>query len=149
MKFLILHGPNLNLLGDREPGLYGSATLDEINGAILAWGDRHGVLVSTEQTNSEARLIDLIHDAAGWADGIVINPAGLAHTSVCLTDAVRATDIPVVEVHLTNIFARESFRRTSLLAEACLGVVAGLGPYGYIAACSTLLEYRKRNELSE
>lgn len=149
MKFLILHGPNLNLLGDREPELYGSATLDELNRAILAWGDCHGVSVSTEQTNSEARLIDLVHDAARWANAIVMNPAGLAHTSVCLADALRAVDVPVVEVHLTNIFAREGFRRTSLMAEACLGVVAGLGPYGYIAACSALLEYVKRNKLSE
>jgi 3-dehydroquinate dehydratase-2 len=146
MKVLILHGPNLNLLGDRERELYGTTTLDELNRALEAWGDRHGVSVRTEQTNSEARLIDCLHDAAGWADGVVMNPAGLAHTSVCLADAVRAIAVPVVEVHLTNVFAREDFRRRSLVAEACLGVVAGLGPYGYIAACSSLLEQKERNE---
>ena len=149
MKFLVLHGPNMNLMGVREPEVYGSVTLDELNRAVLAWGKRHDVAVTIEQTNSEAVLIELIHDAAEWADGIVMNPAGLTHSSVCIADALRAVGVPAIEVHLTNIFAREGFRRTSLIAEACLGVVAGLGPYGYIAACASLLEYVQRETFAD
>jgi 3-dehydroquinate dehydratase-2 len=148
MKFLILHGPNLNLIGIREPEVYGSVTLDELNNAILTWGKRHDVAVTIEQTNSEAVLMELIHDAAGWANGIIMNSAGLTHSSVCIADALRAVGVPTIEVHLTNIFAREGFRRTSLVAEACLGVIAGLGPYGYIAACASLLEHIQRNEFA-
>ncbi len=144
MRVLVIHGPNLNLLGKREPEFYGSFSLDEINSMLRSWAKEKEVEIAIEQSNSEGRLIDLLHDRQDWADGIVINPAGLAHTSVCLADALRAIGVPAIEVHLSNIFSREPFRRTSLVAEACVGMIAGLGPYGYIAACTAL--YRRKAE---
>jgi 3-dehydroquinate dehydratase-2 len=138
-RILVANGPNLNLLGGREPEVYGTTTLAEIEARLRAqasrWRDLELVFV---QSNSEGALIDWLQAQAPAAAGIVINPGGLAHTSVALRDALAALGRPTVEVHLTNIHAREPFRRRSLLAGACLGVVCGLGPFGYEAALDGL-----------
>lgn len=128
---LILHGPNLNLLGQREPVIYGSQTLDQINASLALLGDQLGVQILARQSNSEGQLIDIIQDARNWAVGIVINPAGYTHTSVALRDAIAATGLPTVEVHLSNIFKRESFRQQSLIAPVCIGTISGFGAYSY------------------
>ena len=113
---LILHGPNLNLLGTREPEVYGNWTLDDINDALISSGADMGVQVRCFQSNREGELIDALHDARDWAGGVVFNPGAFTHTSVALRDAISAIEIPVVEVHLSNVYAREEFRHKSLLA---------------------------------
>ena len=139
---LVLHGPNLNLLGSREPRHYGHATLDDINRALVSRGEAVGAAVETFQNNHEGALIDRIHQAAhDQVDFIVINPAGYTHTSVALRDALAATAIPFVEVHLSNIYARESFRHHSYFSDLAVGVVSGLGAHGYELA----LEYALRH----
>lgn len=139
-RILVIHGPNLNLLGRREPAVYGAMTLEEVDALLRGWAESHHVTMRVEQTNHEGAMIDLIHQGMGWADGLVINPGGYAHSSVALADAVRGCGIVAVEVHLTNIFARESMRRRSIVAQACRGIVAGLGAQGYLAACEALVE---------
>ena len=138
IHLLVLHGPNLNLLGGREPEVYGSETLDQINDKIRRWSSSHDVEIQILQSNHEGELIDTLHIQSQWADGIVLNPGGLAHTSVCLHDAVKAVGIPTVEVHVSNIFSRESFRRESIVSRSCVGIIAGFGGEGYIAACEQL-----------
>ena len=139
---LVLHGPNLNLLGSREPQHYGLATLDAIDRALVAQGQRVGALVETFQHNHEGNLIDRIHEAArDHTDFIIINPAGYTHTSIALRDALAATAIPFVELHLSNIYARESFRHHSYFSDLAVGVVSGLGAQGYELA----LEYALRH----
>ncbi len=130
-KILILHGPNLNLLGRREPDVYGSQTLAEIDSRMQALGAGLGLEVRSFQSNSEGALIDALHDAAGWASGVVFNPGAYTHTSVALRDAVAAIGIPVIEVHLSNTQAREAFRRRSMIAPVCAGIVAGFGWRSY------------------
>ncbi|MEP7198563.1 MAG: type II 3-dehydroquinate dehydratase, partial [Chloroflexota bacterium] len=131
MRFLVLHGPNLNLLGTREPHLYGTLTLDEINRRLQEWAAAHEVELKILQSNHEGALIDAIQDAAAWANGIVINGAGFTHTSVVLRDAITAVHLPTIEVHLSNIHAREKFRHVSLTAPVCRGQICGLGWIGY------------------
>ena len=143
MRILVLHGPNLNLLGQREPEIYGRTTLSEIEGRLQSLAAEHGATLETFQSNHEGALIDRLQDAIGAFDGIVLNPGGLTHTSVALRDAVVATGVPVVEVHLSNIYAREPFRRTSLITDVVLGQVCGLGPIGYEAALRALIERLK------
>lgn len=130
-KILILHGPNLNLLGMREPEVYGALTLADINARLITLGAKLGVEVRTFQSNSEGALIDALHDARGWASGVVFNPGAYTHTSVALRDAIAAIEIPVVEVHLSNVYAREEFRHKSLLAPLCLGKISGFGWESY------------------
>ena len=140
MKILILHGPNLNLLGEREPGVYGSVTLEEINRRLVAFGLELGAEVQTFQSNHEGELIDQLHQARKWANGVVFNPGGYTHTSVALRDAVSAIRIPVVEVHLSNVQARDEFRHRSMIAPVCLGSIAGFGWRSYLLAVSALVQ---------
>jgi len=140
MKILILHGPNLNLLGTREPEVYGSMSLDDINNKLIELGEELGVEVKCLQSNHEGMLIDALHDAQTWASGVVFNPGGYTHTSVALRDAILAIQIPVVEVHLSNVYAREEFRRTSLLSAVCKGKITGFGWRSYALALRALAE---------
>ena len=130
MRILVLHGPNLNLLGQREPEVYGHTTLEEIDRDLEAWAREHGVPLQVVQSNHEGRLIDEIHASRGACDGILINPGGLGHTSVALRDALAAAP-PAVTVHLSNVHAREPFRQVDLIAPVCVGGVFGFGPDAY------------------
>jgi 3-dehydroquinate dehydratase-2 len=137
-RVLVIHGPNLNLLGEREPGVYGSGTLAELDASLQALADELGVDLTIRQSNHEGNIIDWIHGArAGQMsaqDGLVINPGGFTHTSVAIHDALRAVSIPVVEVHLSNLYRRESFRHESVTGVACAGIIMGLGHASYLLA---------------
>jgi len=138
MKILVLHGPNLNLIGTREPTIYGSITIDEINSAISALALELGLEVSIFQSNSEGALIDRIHSAIGVFDGILINPAAYTHSSIAIRDALSAVALPVVEVHLSNIHRREEFRSRSFIAPVALGQISGFGPDSYLLGIRAL-----------
>ena len=140
-RILLLNGPNLNTLGTREPALYGGATLDDVVRVLTAAGAAFDPPVEIEayQSNHEGALIDRIQLRGRSSAGVIINPGGLTHTSVSLRDALAATDAPIVEVHLTNIHARESFRHTSFIAPIALGQIAGLGANGYLLALNALV----------
>jgi 3-dehydroquinate dehydratase II len=144
MRVLVLHGPNLNLLGEREPEIYGSQTLAELNAAIGAAAKELGVEVRCEQHNCEGAIIDALHAARKTYQGIVINPGAYAHYSYALRDAITAIAIPTIEVHLSNIAARESFRHASVTATACRGVMSGFGASGYALALRALREILAR-----
>jgi 3-dehydroquinate dehydratase-2 len=131
MQILVIHGPNLNLLGTREPEIYGHTTLAQIDAMLAAAAKQAGYELECHQSNHEGVLIDRIQEARGVAAGILVNPAGLTHSSVSLRDALAASELPVVEVHLSNVFARESFRRHSYVSGVALGVVSGFGPESY------------------
>lgn len=131
MKILILHGPNLNLLGQREPGVYGTLTLSEINERLEADAADLQVAIECRQSNHEGTLIDWIHEAMGQFDGVVINPGGYTHTSVAIRDAIAGTALPTVEVHLSNIHKREAFRHHSYIAPVAIGQISGFGPESY------------------
>jgi 3-dehydroquinate dehydratase-2 len=129
---LVLHGPNLNLLGLREPGVYGTLTMQEIDSQLVELGKNFEVEVRCFQSNHEGALIDALHDARTWAVGVVFNPGGYTHTSVALRDAISAISIPVIEVHLSNVHAREEFRHKSMISAVCAGTISGLGVQSYL-----------------
>jgi len=131
-KVAVIHGPNLNLLGQREPAIYGSTTLEEINSRLSETADSIGASLTFFQSNHEGELVEHIHSLTGAADAILINAAAYTHTSVALRDALSSVGIPYVEVHLSNVHARESFRHTSLLAEKALGIICGFGVESYL-----------------
>ncbi|UCC62861.1 MAG: type II 3-dehydroquinate dehydratase [Anaerolineae bacterium] len=130
-RIQVIHGPNLNLLGQREPKVYGRVTLAEIDARLQAYAAKVGVEVQTFQSNSEGAIVDAVHGAAGWADGLVINPGAYTHYSYAIRDAIAAVGLPAVEVHLSNVYAREPFRHTSVIAPVCVGQVTGFGPQSY------------------
>ena len=139
-RVLVIHGPNLNLLGSREPNVYGRKTLDEINTALATLGQRLGVAVDALQSNHEGAIVDRIQKAIGAYDGVIINAAAYTHTSVAIRDALAMLSVPVVEVHLSNIHKREPFRHTSLTAAVVTGQIVGLGPLGYQLALRAIAE---------
>ncbi|MEK6814213.1 MAG: type II 3-dehydroquinate dehydratase [Nitrospirota bacterium] len=143
-RLLVLHGPNLNLLGTREPGIYGSATLAEIDVRIREECQALGAEVRILQSNHEGALVDAIQGARTTADALVLNAAAYTHTSVAIRDAVAALQVPVVEVHLSNIFARERFRRRSLLSDVVSGVITGFGPESYVLGVRAALSLLSR-----
>ena len=143
MKFLVLHGPNLNLLGEREPAIYGSMSLDDINAKLSELGKTLGAEVECLQSNHEGALIDALQDARTWASGVVFNPGGYTHTSVALRDAISAIQIPVVEVHLSNVYAREEFRHASMISAVCKGKVVGFGWRSYELGLRGLIDIIK------
>ena len=147
-KVLAIHGPNLNMLGKREPLVYGTTTLAEINETLVALGRANGIEVETFQSNHEGSIVEKIQsivkngeeNSGGDCDGLIINPAAYTHTSVAIRDSVALLDIPVIEIHLSNIYARETFRHKSMLSDIVNGHIVGLGAYGYVAALNALLE---------
>jgi len=146
LKILLIHGPNLNLLGKRSPEIYGTTGLDEINARVRDIAEEGGAELRVFQSNSEGALIDAIHDAANWADGIVINPGAYAHYSLAIRDALASIPLPAIEVHLSNIYAREEFRQHSVISPVVAGCISGLGWRSYacgIQAMIGLLKDRK------
>ena len=138
MKILVINGPNLNLLGIREPGIYGNSTYEDLLNLIKSHCDEKGIEVSFYQSNHEGDLVDAIHEARTTADGIVINPGAYTHTSIALLDAVHAVNVPTVEVHISDVSKREAFRQISYIREACVKTIQGKGFAGYLEAVDFL-----------
>ncbi len=134
MRILILNGPNLNLIGKREPGVYGSATLAELEARLMDFAKERGIEASCAQSNSEGALIDSIHAVEGVYSAIILNAGAYTHYSYAIRDAIAAVDLPVIEVHISNIYAREAFRSTSVIAPVCAGSISGFGLDGYFMA---------------
>ncbi len=140
MKILVLNGPNLNLLGEREPEIYGKDSFEELGRKIEGWAKELGMVVDIRQSNHEGDLVDAIQEARTWASGIVLNAGALTHSSYALRDVIAAVKIPVVEVHLSNVFAREEFRKRSIISPVCIGQISGFGHLSYHLALQALRE---------
>ena len=138
LRVLLLNGPNLNLLGTREPAIYGAETLDAIVQRATEYAQSLGIELRHVQSNHEGALIDALHDARNWADGVILNAGAYTHTSIALYDAIRAVGLPTIEVHLTNIYAREPFRHKSVIAPACVGQISGFGAHSYLLAVQAM-----------
>ncbi len=136
----VLNGPNLNMLGGREPGHYGTTTLDDIHSACAKVAPELGVEIDFRQTNHEGELVDWIQEAGSAAAGIVLNPAAYGHTSIAIHDAIRAVKLPVIEVHVSNIYAREEFRRHTMVSSVAKGVICGFGGHGYVLALRAIAQ---------
>ncbi len=141
VKILLVHGPNLNLLGEREPDVYGRVTLAEINARISALAKEQGDEVRIVQSNSEGGIIDAIQEARTWSDGLMINPGAFTHYSLAIRDAVAAVRLPAVEIHISNVFAREEFRHRSVIAPVCIGSICGFGERSYELGWTGLTSY--------
>lgn len=141
---LLLNGPNLNLLGTREPAIYGTTSLEQLVQQVSDYAKSLGLEVRHVQSNHEGALIDAIHDARNWAEGIILNAGGYTHTSVALRDAIAGVGLPTIEVHLSNIYAREPFRHQSLIAPVCIGQISGFGVHSYLLAVQALAWYFER-----
>lgn len=146
MKILVINGPNINLLGSREPDIYGKQDYAALLSKLDDFAKAHNITIDTYQSNSEGALIDKIHAAAGVYDGIVINPGAYTHYSIAILDALKAVDVPAVEVHLSNIAAREDFRHKSVTAAGCIGQISGLGLDSYFLAVVGLMSKAKHNQ---
>lgn len=142
MKIIIINGPNLNMLGKREKNIYGEISLEQINEIILNNFRNSDVDLTFFQSNEEGKIVCKLHEANGQFDGIVINPGAYSHYSIAILDAIKSIEVKTVEVHLSNIFSREEYRRKTVTAEGCLGVISGFGYYGYIMAINSLINYR-------
>lgn len=139
-KVAVIHGPNLNMLGLREVGIYGGKTLDDVNAEVAKEAERLGVEIEFFQSNTEGELVSFIQRCRGRLDGIVLNAGAYTHYSIALRDGIAASEVPTVEVHISNIFKRESFRHVSVIAPVCIGQICGLGSHGYILALRALME---------
>jgi 3-dehydroquinate dehydratase II len=139
-KILVIHGPNLNMLGKREPEIYGNTTLDEINLDLDNLGKQLGIFVETFQSNHEGAIVDKIQEASATQKGLIINPAAFTHTSIAIRDALLALDIPIIEIHISNIYKREPFRHKSLISDVANAQITGLGIKGYSIALKALAE---------
>ena len=146
MKVLLIHGPNLQLLGKRQPEIYGSQTLEDINSHLREIASQQGVELKTFQSNHEGAIVSEIGENVDWADGILINPAAYTHTSVAIQDALSAVNIPAIEIHLSNIYAREAFRRHSYVSPAAIGVISGFGAYSYDLALEAIIQMLQQTD---
>ena len=153
MKIVVIQGPNLNMLGIREKHIYGPMKLEQIHEQMKKFATDNGLEIEFFQSNLEGEIVDRIQECLGDADGIIINPAAYSHTSIAIRDAISAVQLPVIEVHITNIHAREEFRRHSITAEVCAGVIAGVGPFGYhlamVAMTQIFNEMRAAKEMQK
>jgi len=145
-KILVLHGPNLNILGKREPQIYGQSTLEELHQQMLNLAKRFNLELAFFQSNHEGVIIDKIHEGMGIYDGLILNPGAFTHYSYAIRDAIAGTEIPTVEVHISNIYKRESFRHQSVIAPVTIGQISGLGMFGYLAALYYFIDYFNKNQ---